>query len=143
MGKGQRNERELRDCYEAAGFRTYSPQASRWNDTDMFNLFDVLAIDCEGDRERPVHLIQVKTNGARGIENWTHDVQPFLGPHTAVRYAVKYDHDGWRLIGIDPDEEAHTTLYDERDDDRVGSNQHTDLSIGEGLIEYLRGGDGD
>lgn len=129
MSKGKRRERECADIFEEAGFRTYRPQESKWGETDIFGLFDILAVPGPGDLGQ-VRLIQVKSNGARGIESWAHDALAYASHTVRVQFAVCYDREGWRLIdpydtgtGVD-----WRTVYDEREDSHA---------MGGGLTDYL------
>lgn len=129
MTKGKRREKQCADIFEAAGFRTYRPQESKWGETDIFGLFDILAVPGPGDMGQ-VRLIQVKSNRAQGIEAWAADALEYASHTVRPQFAVCYDREGWRLI--DPYEAGGVdwrTLYDERDDDEAMS---------EGLTAYLK-----
>lgn len=135
--KGRKNERRAQDLYEEAGYRAWSPQRSRWNDTDIYGLFDVLAVPVETDG--PVVLAQVKTNGYAGIREFCraaaeyesesvrvdfltrHDGEP--GPHTASPY--------WRLARPTCDGSGgYETVVDERKDGTPAE--------GAGVVDYLK-----
>jgi len=124
MSKGTRREREAQQLYEAAGYWAYRPATVQYGENDVWGLFDILSF---GHGE--LRMIQVKSNGARGIREWSEAARPFQNQlhNVRVEYAVPYDGEGWRLIGID--EDGHHTLYDERDED---------CAMGNGLIEYLK-----
>ena len=139
MSKGKRNERRAAELYEQAGFRTFRPQESKFGETDMFGLFDIMAIP-PANSHCPVHLIQVKTNRASGIESWLEDADPFhcIGTTQPV-FLVAYDGQGghnpipqrWRLIrhGVS-DAGPKEEWVDERDEDVRGD--------GEGVVRYLQ-----
>jgi Holliday junction resolvase len=123
--KGKRNERELAELYEEAGYRTFRPQESKWGETDMFNLFDLLAIH----PTEPVHMVQAKTNGARGIEQWVSEVSEFQTDHCRPLYAVRYDREGWRILERDNELGGYTTVLDAREREE---------NIGTPVVEYLQ-----
>lgn len=134
MGKGTRREREARELYESAGYWVYSPQNPKFGDNDLWNLFDLAAY------RRPtgdLRFVQVKSNGARGIKEWSTRARHFRAVTSVnVDFVVPYDREGWRLIkpllcGTASDDRLHTTLYDER---------NGDVAMGDGIVEYLRGG---
>jgi hypothetical protein len=87
MGKGQRNEKRVAEIYEDAGYTTYRPETTQYGENDVFGLFDILALE-------PGHgmrMVQVKSNAARGIEQWCEDTLPFqrtkgLSPEFVVVY---------------------------------------------------------
>lgn len=128
MGKGARRERECRKIYESAGFWVYSPQNPKYGDNDLWNLFDLA---CYRRTDSTLRLVQVKSNGARGIRKWCTVARNFedVG-RVHVDFVVPYDGKGWRLI--QPDDDGHATVYDERDHD---------VKMGDGLTEFLRLGD--
>lgn len=137
MSKGKRNEREAAEIYETAGFDTFRPQESKFGETDMFGLFDLLAIPADPDAD--ARLVQVKTNRAEGIESWVEEAVRYNGVGRRVEMLVAYDGQGghdpvpkrWRLIGPDLAGETvtHSDRIDERADDVPAS--------GEGVTEYL------
>ena len=131
MSKGSRREREARKIYEAAGYWTYSPQNPMYGDNDLFNLFDLAAIHPLEDTFR---LIQVKSNGARGIKKWVQQARHFdRVDGITVDFAVPYDREGWRLVRVNVDNglpAGFTTVYDERE---------YQVPMGEGLTQFLRG----
>ena len=117
MTKGRRRERECARIYEDAGYQTYRPPRARGGPTDVFGLFDLLAFD-PGNGLR---LVQVKSNGARGIEAFCEATYPFKRtPGLAPEMAVCYDREGWRLV-VPSDRDSHVTIADEREQDcRMG-----------------------
>lgn len=135
--KGRRNERKAREAYERAGWWAYSPENASYGDNDLWNLFDLAAIDVRTGR---LAFAQVKSNRAQGIRQWCNDTRPF----DAVRgvqchFLVRHDREGWRLFRPVRDASgAYQCQMDERDDGRVGPTRHTDLSIGDGLTEWLQ-----
>lgn len=127
MSKGKRNEREAAELYEEAGYLTFRPQESKWGETDIFGLFDILAVG-----EHNIRFVQVKSNAARGIMDWLEELADLPHPdNTYAEYLVKYDNMGWRLVApFDNDGELdHRTFVDERD---------LDVSMGDGIVEYLK-----
>lgn len=125
--KGARRERQLRDLYERAGYETFSPQESKYGETDIFGEFDVLAL---GPEPEPVHLVQVKANQPASIRAWCEPALEYARDGVRVRLAVCYDREGWRFI--DPVPGGHQTVLDERDQD---------VPLGEGVVEFLHGGE--
>lgn len=126
MSKGSRRERQARKIYEAAGFWVYSPQNPKFGDNDLWNLFDLA---CFHTRAGELRLVQVKSNGARGITKWCHLARHFNATESIVTdFVVPYDQDGWRLVR--PTGDAHTTVYDER---------NYSVPMGDGITRFLRG----
>ena len=132
MSKGRRREKQAADIYERAGFDTYRPPRARGGPTDVFGLFDLLAIGPRG-----LDMVQVKSNRAAGIEAFCEDTLPFqttrgLCPLMMVCYDGQGGHDPtppcWRVV-IPSDDDAHVTVVDERDDDTDGD--------GAGVVEWL------
>jgi hypothetical protein len=137
MSKGKRAEREAAEHYEAAGYRTFRPQESQYGETDIYGLFDILAVPPAGANDK-VRLVQVKSNRAAGIEAWTEEAMAYYSSSVHVEFLVRYDGEPgphtpperWRLICPFQDPfNRHETVLDERDDDVAGG--------GEGLTEYL------
>lgn len=125
MTKGARRERQAVEIYEAAGYTAYSPENSQYGENDILGRFDLVAVK----PDHPVEFVQVKSNGARGIEAMKVDLQTWFPLAAAnCRYAVAHDREGWRLISVYPD--GHETEYDGRTDD---------TNMGEGLTGYLSG----
>lgn len=136
--KGARAERECCGIYESAGYRCHSPKATRYGDNDIFNLFDILAVP-ESGALGSVHLVQVKCNGARGIESWREDALAYFSRSVTPEMVVRYDGQGghdptpprWRLIHPYADPFLnHRTAIDERHDGVEPD--------GVGLSRYLR-----
>lgn len=122
--KGDRNERELEEYYEQAGYKTDKCRGLRWGKTDWFGLFDLMAIK-PGEK---VRYIQVKSNRAQGINKWASKACRITpSEHVTLDFAVKYDYEGWRLIRVA--EGDYETVYDERDHD---------CKVGEGILEFLQ-----
>ena len=124
--KGKRAEREADELYENAGWQTYRPQESKWGETDIFGLFDILAL---GPSPEPTHLIQVKSNGHygdRGLNSWCELALQYARDGVRVRMMIRYDRSGWRVI--DPVPGGYQTVLDER---------KSDCDIGDKLQEYL------
>jgi len=92
MSKGSRREREAREIYERAGYWVYSPENSKFGDNDLWNLFDLAAVNV---RYGQLRFIQVKSNGARGIRKWCHRAKHFNGLDSVVTdFVVPYDREG-------------------------------------------------
>lgn len=134
--KGDRNERRAKEIWEEVYGEDAVERApgGTWTRSDFFDLFDLLVW---GGSAPGMHLIQVRSEGARGIEDFAEACQPFLrypdafSPHMAV----SYKREGWRLVGVV--DGGYETFYDERKDPDVGVNQHTPLSLGDGLKRWL------
>lgn len=137
MSKGKRNEREAAEIYEAAGFDTFRPQESKFGETDMFGLFDILAI--KPDSHTETRFVQVKTNRPEGVEAWVEEAYPYAGLGRLVEMVVAYDGHGgphpvpkrWRLIQPEPMGDAVEP------EDRVDERNDTVPAEGEGVAEYL------
>lgn len=130
MSKGKRRERQAAELYKRAGYETFRPQESKWGETDMFGLYDMVA-------HKPTmrtHWVQVKSNRAAGIRSWCENARRFLGPHSRPLMAVCYDQEGWRVLrptAPGHPERAFTAVVDERDEE---------CEMGELVVEYLQGG---
>ena len=124
--KGQSNERELDEIFEAVGFETYRPDNVAYSDNDIFGLFDVGAIR-PGDA---IWLVQCKTNSADGIRDWMEKAETFYAfDPVETAYAVRHDREGWRLMRPTPNANSlYQTVVDER---KTGGD------IGDDLREYL------
>lgn len=128
--KGNERERQARKIYESAGFKTEKAVDERWGSTDLFGQFDHLAV-----RPDAIHFVQVKPKSAEGVGDMERWVAENGYENATHEFAVYHSGEGWRLVRVGAD--GHETVYDEREDDRVGTNQHTPLNIGEGLAEFL------
>lgn len=122
MTKGQRNERKAAECYQAAGYETYRPETSKWDENDVFGLYDMLAF-----KPGELRMIQVKTNRAAGVRSWMPTARAFESVSgVCVDFAVRHDREGWRLM--QPTSDGYETVYDGRD---------SDANMGEGLSAFL------
>jgi len=110
MSKGSRRERELVELLQKAGMATYRPATVRFGENDMFGLFDVLALS---PNHSNVYAIQVKSNRATGIREWTRHTQLFRNIGWITLYAVPVDNQGWRII--DCSENGNIDIVDERE----------------------------
>lgn len=123
--KGNRRERQAEKFYTQAGYKTEKSQGMRWDRTDWFGHFDLMAV-----RSDDFRFVQVKSNEASGIS----DINAWARRHgpPGIRYDMLVCHDrkGWRLIALWPEADTYTTLIDERD---------MDGNMGEGVLAYLRG----
>lgn len=127
MSKGKRRERQAAGLYERAGWETFRPQESKYGETDIFGLFDLLAI---GSAPEPTHLVQVKSNRAAGINDWSEETLHYAADGVRVRMLVCHDREGWRIL--DPVPGGYRTVLDERD---------RDYQMGDGVVAYLGGDD--
>jgi len=125
MSKGSRREREFVDLCEQAGLpEVYRPATVRFGENDMYNHFDVQAVT----RARETLAVQVKSNGARGINDWQEQTQTFREAGWVTLYACPYDNQGWRVVKVEDDE--RTDVVDER--------SVTGVELGSNVVEYLR-----
>lgn len=123
MSKGKRREREAAELYERAGYETFRPQESKFGETDMFGLFDLVAVQ----QGQYVRFAQVKSNKASGIEAWMKEVVADFPVSTAAfDFLVCHDRQGWRLFEVGLQDNA--PLVDERS---------MDCQMGEGVVEWL------
>lgn len=123
--KGNRRERQAAELYERAGYETYRPQESKYGETDIYGLFDILAV---GWAPEPTHLVQVKANRAAGIEDWSEAALAHAAEGVRVRMLVCHDREGWRVL--DPVPGGYQVVCDEREQD---------CAMGEGLAAFLAG----
>jgi hypothetical protein len=132
--KGLRHERQAKNIWGAVyGDRwVEGAEGGGFQSPDFFDLYDFMVWTPAG-----VHWVQVKSNQAEGVVAWSAEAGPMVDCENHAAYmAIKYDRDGWRVVAPCSDGRRRTPC-DERDDERVGVNQHTPLSIGEGLEDWL------
>lgn len=123
--KGNRRERQARKILEAAGYDVITPNSTKFQREDFFDLFDIIAIN---PGEKPL-FIQVKSNKARKINEFEQKVQETVPwEYVNVQFWVCYDRQGWRIIGITEGGERNEIL-DERN--KKGK-------MGETVKNYLR-----
>lgn len=121
--KGLRNQRKAVDVYESVGFNAITPNATKFQREDFFGYFDIIAMHPE---TKP-HYVQVKSESARGINDFSDSVMDIVpSEYVRVFYFVYHSYEGWRIIEISDSE--YTTVYDGRDN---GKN------IGEGAKDFL------
>lgn len=128
MSKGARRERQAVELYQRAGMAVYRPATVRFGENDMFGLFDLLA--CSPSHEA-VHAVQVKSNGAAGIQAWKRHTRLFRQLGWRTFYLVPYDREGWRLVEcVDTETGGATavTVTDERDESGL---------MEDGIVEWL------
>jgi hypothetical protein len=136
--KGKRNEREAQDLYREAGYETFSPQESKYGETDIFNQFDILAIHPENGG--PVRLVQVKSNQPGSMSGWAEDSIQYAVKGVVVELLTAYDGHGgpnptpkrWRLIMPTAHGGGIKLL------DRVDERKEEIPADGHGIIEYLK-----
>lgn len=121
--KGDRRERQARDHYESAGYKVERSQGTRWDRTDWYGHFDLMAMRPDG-----LVFIQVKSNQASGIQDMLNWARFWGAPGIKYDIAVCHDREGWRLIRLFPDADTYEVVVDERDQD---------CSMGDELTRYL------
>lgn len=131
--KGKRRERWAGELYERAGYEEFRPEESQYGPTDIYGLFDLLALGHGQPR-----LAQVRSE-AKGMGPHFEEAHERF-PHALVHfdYLVVYPGHGgphptprrWRLFHHDG-EGGYNELVDERDDDWEAD--------GEGVVSVLRG----
>ena len=127
MSKGRRRERQADELYSNAGYETFRPPRSKFGETDMLGLFDIMAVKVG----EPVRFIQVKSNQVSDVNGWIRNARRFCDPdYVALDYLVCHDYNGWRFIQESAD--GYETVFDER--------KH-DCNMGEGITEYIRNGE--
>lgn len=134
MKKGQKNERRAAKLYERAGYETFRPPRARGGPTDIFELFDILAMRTP---QGPARLVQIKSNRAEGIRGWSEEALRYHLESIEVEMLVRYDGEPgphtpgprWRLIQPRIDApNRYETLVDERE---------TGGRDGDGIVKYL------
>lgn len=144
MGKGADNEREARDLLHRAGYVPYRPATVRFGENDMYGLFDIQAVAYDG---RPDRLVQVKSNSVSPTA-YFRKAWLWATERRVVELWAKYDRKGWRVMqyALDPSDASESghvngryfNAYDERKDERVAAHPHSELDLGDGLVEWLR-----
>lgn len=131
--KGKRVELAAVDIYKRAGYDVERATGGGYQSPDFFDLYDLICAESDASGQRPtVRFVQVKSNGARGIEDWVSAAAVHAASDVQPEYAVKYDREGWRVLQpIEIDGEwRHVEVVDERE---------SDGNMGDGVVDYLRG----
>lgn len=135
--KGNRHEMEAKGIWADVYGEEVVERATSggFQSADFFDLFDIIVW---AGVASGMHLIQVKTNVASGVVEYSENCQGFrrYGDAFSTYMAIRYDAEGWRLVSTNKDG-SYETLYDEREDPDVGG-KHTPLSIGDGLERWLK-----
>jgi Holliday junction resolvase len=125
--KGNRRERQAVEIYERAGYLVETPNYQRYENTDYWNLFDLMATR----RDQLVTFAQVKANRAVGIRSFADDCAAWFDlDRVDIAMLVCHDREGWRLLKP-AIEHTYTTVVDERD--------YTDGEMGDYVAAYLQG----
>jgi hypothetical protein len=100
----------------------WQPPKAKYRSQDIFGLYDLLCVGLGR-----VVAVQCKTNGARGIEDWSEDVwhidDSIDGWHS--EYAVRYPGEGWRILR--PDAGGYTVAFDGREIDDTPAEAMRDV----------------
>lgn len=121
--KGYRRERQAVEIYQSAGYVVEKSVSQRHGRTDWFGLFDMIAV-----RPDEVRLSQIKSNVAGGIADINEWAAANAPEWIQFDVLVAHDNQGWRLLELDPPNDTHTAVVDERDQS---------CNMGELVIEYL------
>lgn len=128
MSKGTRRERQAVALLKRAGYATYRPATVQFGENDVWGLFDVLAIA----PHLPQRAVQVKSNRALGVRDWTRHTRLWRQHGYRTEYWVPVDHQGWRVIRCEesPVDGGPRTreVYDGRDTQ----------GMGDGLVAWLQ-----
>jgi len=91
--KGVKNERRVDELYRAAGMWTYRPENASYSDNDLWNLFDLAAVDPRAGKQ---YLVQVKSNSTQGeLGDFVHDSRPLRRVSGVVcHFIIIYDGQG-------------------------------------------------
>lgn len=126
--KGDRREREARSIYKKAGYQPESPNYTRYQNTDYWNLFDFMAVH----PAKGLRFVQVKSNGTQGFLNDYFELVHAYFPLDAIEvdFLVCYDSKGWKLYTAtdSPTDGLYTVAVDERKEK---------CNMGENVTEYL------
>lgn len=143
MTKGSNNEREAHGLLSRAGYAAYRPATVRFGENDVWGMFDVLAISPDG---RPDRRVQVGSNDSKAVGQWFRKAWLFASEDCRVELWRKYDNGGWKAdqaaYGPIPEsshgsKHLYRTAVDERKDDRIAGHGHTDMNLGDGVVEWL------
>lgn len=121
--KGNKREREAREFYEDAGYTTERSQGTRWDRSDWWGHFDLMAMSPD-----ELRFAQVKSQEASGIYDIIGWARQWGAPNVKFDMLVCHDREGWRLLRLLPEDETYTCVVDERD---------TDGNMGDGVVAYL------
>lgn len=123
MAKGRRREREAAELYERAGYETFRPQESKYGETDMFGLFDMVALG----PGLYTHWVQVKANAENtSLTAFYNQAKDLLPERSIPIYMICHDRQGWRVARDHAT--GYTWVVDEREQD---------CKMGEGVVDYL------
>lgn len=122
--KGSRREREARDIYENAGYKVEKSVSQRYDRTDWYNHFDLMAT-----RRDDFRLCQVKSNRASDVQTILDWANQYLPAWVTVDVLVCHDRDGWRLLRLLPRADRYVTVVDEREEE---------CRMSERVTSYLR-----
>lgn len=123
--KGDRRERKVVGMFEDAGFDVETPNFSRYENKDFYNLFDFMATH----KTTCVVYGQVKSTSASGIRKTAEEcMEMFNEDHVIIYYVVYHKREGWRLIRIDCDDGSTEVVVDGRESDK---------NMGVPIKEYL------
>lgn len=136
MGKGDRRERQVAEVYDTDGGWVYRPENSRYDQNDMWGLFDLGCIQALTE-PATLTLIQVKSNQSSGVTQWFKDTSPFRAVSgVRVHFVVVHDGQGGHnpippacRVAV-PDSDGYEWVVDERD---------VECEFGDQLREYLAG----
>lgn len=123
--KGDRHERYAREILEDSGWVVETPNYTRYQNTDFFNLFDLMAFK-EG--EKPL-FVQVRTNRPKGISSFNEKCKEKQFPFdfANAEFWTRYDSAGWRADKVH--REGYETKCDERDKDtKIGETMREKYS---------------
>lgn len=127
--KGDKRERQARRLLQRGGYLVETPNYQKYSNIDFFNMFDLMATRSD----RPLRLIQVKSNKAAGIRAYANQAAAWFDlDHTDVELWICHDRQGWRVLDVreraDGAGATYTTILDERD--------HA-CNMGEAVVEWL------
>lgn len=124
--KGDRRERQVVEIFTDAGFFVETPNFSRYENKDFYNLFDFMATH----KDTEIIYGQVKSTTASGIKKTAEEcVEMFNEDCVRIYYVVYHKREGWRLIRIDCDSGETEVVVDGRESDE---------NMGVPIEEYLR-----
>ena len=132
VSKGYRREKQAKDLLEETGFKVYRKPNTKYGDNDIYNLFDIVALD----KKLNSWYIQVKSNSTAGA---------LKNIKKSLNYPDEYKFNSYFQVWVCKDREGWMVYHlsdifkeDEWDFIKVVDERFKDECMGEGVLEYLK-----
>ena len=127
VSKGYRREKQAKDLLEETGFKVYRKPNTKYGDNDIYNLFDIVALD----KKLNSWYIQVKSNTTAGALKNIKKSLNYPSDYKLNSYFqvwVCKDYKGWRIY----------YLSNEWEFIRIVDEPAEDVHTGENVLKYLK-----